>query len=908
MQKINFNDNWLFTLDSSLDAYNAYGFGKYAEAKGAGARFYDYANWQKVTLPHDWAVSMPKETEGNTSTGARLITHYMRYMTEEKTDLPGVENIGWYRKDFKLGEEYIGKRVFLELEGVFRDSIVWVNGAYIDRHTSGYTGIVYDITDHLYFDEDNSIAVRVDSEQFEGWWYEGAGIYRNVNLYVAEPVYFKIHNAFVKSTTDGAVSASAILVNDTDSDVCESITATVKNKNGYTVCRESIIVSASPYSETEFSVSLNIENPILWDIDNPYLYTLTFNGSDELSVKFGVREFRFDPDLGFFLNGKSVKLNGACVHQDLGGVGVALTDNLQYYKISMLKKMGVNAYRCSHNPPAPALLDACDELGMLVMDEVRMFSTSPEGTRQLVNLILRDRNHPSVILWSVGNEDFTVHDSKKSSEIAAKMCRIIKSLDDTRPTTYGGCNGPNFIGANGAVDIRGINYIRNGPRGWVDEYHKDHPTQPMLGSEETSYVLSRGEAKNNFGMGVIDCTGDVTMPWASTPKGWMKFYNERPYLAGGFMWTGFDYHGEPNPFCYTNYSSSFGTIDLCGIPKPPFYYYKSQWIDEPVLKILPHWNYSEGEEAMVLVYTNCDSVTISLNGRKIGEYSVLPMEFIKVSLPFEAGTVTATGMRGGVEYTDSITTSGDTSALTVRDELLANNIGDIGIVEIAGVDNAGVFCPLASDEIYIEAADGEIVGVCNGDPADPYFEQLTAKEEYFELKNFEHNGENYKIAPKAKNTKFIRRDYLEYEPADEYFCDDYRVIACFSGDTRPSEKHEYTTVFNCDSSMQYIEIERIGSVAEIYLNGKKIGDNIRSDRDDSIKHNRPYRFYADFKNGKNEIKILATLPGGSVDPFSGYVRVGKTVKPGYTVKLHYGLARVFVRNTTAKGLRIGLKK
>ena len=484
MKKLNFNKNWLFKLENDLEAFNEYGFRKYNAAVGAANRFYKYSNWEKIDLPHDFAVSLQKTLDANVFAGGFPNTHADRFRSLGKSNAEKVFNIGWYRKEFTLGEEYRGKRLFIEFEGIFRDAMIWVNGTYMTRHTSGYNSLIFEITDHIRVNEENSIAVRVDSDQVEGWWYEGSGIYRNVNLYVAESIYFKPRKTFVRTDMEGRVNADAVLVNDTAEDIEKTVLAQIIDKSGKIVAESSANVTVEAYEESFFNVKMKVDSPELWNIDEPNLYTFRITVCDEVEdASVGFRSFRFDADKGFFLNGRHIKLRGACVHQDFGGVGVALTDNLQYYKIKKLKEMGVNAYRCAHNAPSPALLRACDELGMLVMDETRLFGSSPEAIDQLTNVVERDRNHACVFIWSIGNEEFDVQNLDWGRKLAEKAVRITKKLDDTRLTIYSGNNGDNFVGANGATDVRGINYIHNGSASWVEKYHADHPEQPIIGSE-----------------------------------------------------------------------------------------------------------------------------------------------------------------------------------------------------------------------------------------------------------------------------------------------------------------------------------------------------------------------------------------------------------------------------------------
>ena len=907
MKKSNFNKNWLFTYGSNIEAFCNFGFGKYSEATGPAASVYDYSNWERIDLPHDFAVSLPKSHKANTMAGGRPVSHFARFYTEERTGLQDseIENIGWYRKTFTVGEHMRGRRVFVEFEGVFRDSTVWVNGVYIDRHTSGYTGFIYEISDHLIFGEENSIAVRVDSDQPEGWWYEGAGIYRNVYMWVGESLYIKHESVTVKSSVEGNVRASCVIVNDTEVEVTECPTFKITDSCGNQVASVERRVTIPAYSECEVVAELKIDSPRLWDLTDPHLYTLTVSATDEAEEKFGIREAIFDPERGFLLNGNPVKIRGACVHQDLGGVGIALTDNLNRYKIAKLKEMGVNAYRASHNPPSPALLRACDELGMLVMDEVRMFGTSPEALRQMESLVRRDKNHPSVVIWCIGNEEFSVHNSEWSYRLAEKAQRLLKRLDDTRPVTYGGCNGGNFTGANGAVEVRGINYIHNGPDGtWIDRYHNNHPTQPIVGTEETSYVLSRGGTVNDLGSSMLDCTADVTMMWASTPKGWVKYMEKRPYFSGAFMWTGFDYRGEPNPFVYTNFSSSFGTIDLSGMPKPPFYYYKSWWTDETVLKLTPHWNYKTGETASIIIYTNCDEVTLYLNDKEIGKYCVEYLDDIRVKIPFEEGTLRAVGIRNSVEYTDSLTTHKETVKIKSRVELACEGDEDISIVELTGIDGCGSICATASDMLEVEMpeGEGEIVGVCNGDPKDTYCEKPAFFEKSLLVKAFNKDGKLFCVPDKAQNERKSRIDYIEYRPNEKGYDDDYRIVAIFKDEECERHTEIYTTTLTDVEDYEYIELERFGTVCEVYLNGELIGSNKRAPRNPSTRYTRPYRFYANFKNGENTLEIRAIRELVGAPAFSGYVKLGKRVASPIRIPLHYGKARVFLKSAHPEDL------
>ena len=911
MKKIRFNSDWSFTLGNHIDEFCTLGIDKYSDAAGAAARFYDYNNWEKVDLPHDWALMLQKDREANPFAGAYPNTHYHRFAAERHSNVENVYSIGWYRKQFDYDPAWADKRVFIEFEGVFRDATVWCNGVYLDRHMSGYTGFALELTDHLVSGVDNSIAVRVDSEHPEGWWYEGAGIYRNVHLLVGEPVYIKRNQTVVRTQLEGTVFVSAVLVNDTGDAKTRPIRWRICDEEGVEVACAEGSASLTPYGETAVQTQLRIAEAKLWSVDSPNLYTLELHVGDEIeTVSFGVRTVHFDAERGFLLNGQPLKIHGADMHQDFGGVGVALTDNLNEYRIRCLKEMGVNAARFHHALSA-SLLDICDRLGMLVMDETRLFGTSPEAVRQLTDIIESDRNHPCVFIWSMGNEEFSIQNDPWSARLMEKMTRIVKTLDPTRPVTYAGCNGLDFTGANSVAEVRGVNYIRNGSDGhWLDQYHKEHPTQPIIGTEEGSYVLSRGGAVNDLGSGKLDALGNVTMPWGSTPKGWVKFFEERDYLPGSFLWTGFDYRGEPNPFYYENAASSFGTIDLCGMEKPPFYYYKAWWTDEPVLKLAPHWNHKAGEMVTVGVFTNCERITLSINGKVIETRTVERFDAPQFTLPFEPGVLCVEGVRSGVLLRDELITSGQTAQVRVTPILNAKSEADIAIYELNAYDENGVFCPLASEEVEIGIENGRIVGVGNGDPSCMDAEQNLPQEKAIFLRSF--NGEQgvYHVPEKAANTLRARYDWLEMECGQSGaagFEDDYRIVAKFGYTLTSAQKKEYIARISCAEKYEYIEFERLGCRAEVFLNGAKIGDNERIHGRQANNAIRPYRFYGGFMPGENEIRVVALHDESDPPVISGYVKVGRRVDKPWKVRLHYGKARVFVKTATMDETKLSIK-
>lgn len=898
MKRTLLNECWEFLLGNDLSTFPLDGFKKCSAAEGPAERLLEYNHWERIDLPHDWAIALPKSPEADHWLGGRNKTHFHNGMTERHSDAERVDNIGYYRKNLPWDPAWEGKRIFLEFEGVFRDAEFWVNGVYMDRHLSGYTGFLFEITDQLLPDETNSIAVRVNADQPEGWWYEGAGIYRNVWLLVGEPAYLKPYETVVTATLDGAVHASAILVNDTAEPVSKTAVWEVCAPDGAIVASAESTVTAPPYGEGATEADLQVADPLLWHVDRPHLYTLTLRVGDEAtSERFGFRSFRFDPDEGFFLNGAPLKLYGACVHQDFGGVGVALSDNLNRYKIAKLKEMGINAYRTSHHAPSPSLLRACDELGMLVMDETRTFGTSPEALRQLESLVKRDRNHASVFLWSIGNEEFSIQNTDWGRRMAVKATRIVNALDPTRTVTYGGNNGLHYEGINGGVPVRGVNYLRCGK---IDQYHREHPEQPIIGTEESSYVLSRGDVVNDPASGRIDSTGAVTMGWGSTPKGWLKHVESRPWYAGGFLWTGFDYRGEPSPFPEIAFSSYFGTIDLCGMEKPPFYYYKAWLGKEPVLRLLPHWNGTEGETVTVSTFTNCESVTLTLNGRVIGTKTVERYDAPVWELPFEAGTLVAEGVKGGRIYRDELRTAGKTAEIRITPVLPAETAGDVAVYELSGFDRDGVPCLAASDAVTLSAVGGRIVGVGNGDPLDEGYEQKPRVEEARYLRIFGSEDGLYPVPQRMPNTEkqnawsASARDILYREEAsdcDPMFEDDYRVIIKSEKIVQEPQEYVYSTRFSGAEGFRYVEFERLHGAVTVELDGTVLGDNLKG----LSRENRPYRFYADFTEGTHTLTVRTLLSDGTRGAMSGYVKLGREKVEPWTVRLHYGKARVFVR-------------
>jgi beta-galactosidase len=583
------------------------------------------------------------------------------------------------------------------------------------------------VTDFANYGGRNVLVVRVDATLGEGWFYEGAGIYRHVWLVKSHALHAPRSGLLVRAEPDGAganVIVTTELLNEDGSARRCRIAASVLDAEGRQVAQTSAGAAVAAWGSASVESRMRIESAQLWSIETPHLYYLrtdvVLDGAvvDSIITPFGVRSIRFDPEQGFFLNGKAVKLKGVCCHQDHAGVGAALPDALQDFRIRKLKEMGVNAYRASHNPPTPELLDACDRLGMVVIDETRPMSSHPEGLSQLERLVRRDRNHPSVILWSIGNEEQAQQGTERGARIARTMKRLVNRLDPTRLVTAA-MDGAFGEGISPVLDVLGFNYRTH----LMEDYHRRFPNQPILGSETGSTVSSRGAYVRDNARHILPAYDREHPWWATTAEFWWNIVADRPYIAGGFIWTGFDYRGEPTPFnLWPSNSSYFGVMDLCGFPKDNFYYYQAWWTEQPVLHLFPHWNWAgkEGQEIEVWCHTNLDRVELYLNGAAVGARDVTRNRHVEWRVPYAPGVLEARGYKGGrLVLTHRRETTGAAARIVLsadRAQLSAD--GEDALVIAAEMQDArGRVVPTADNQIRFSlSGPAAVIGVGNGDP------------------------------------------------------------------------------------------------------------------------------------------------------------------------------------------------
>ncbi len=720
------DDDWQFSLghatDTSKDFNHATGYFSYLTKTGFGdgpaSPAFDDRTWRTVDLPHDWAVEVPFDSNGSHSHGYKAVGP--RFPEN---------SVGWYRKQIQINEEDLGQKIFVTFDGIYRDADVFINGFFVGNEPSGYLGQHYDVTDYLNYGETNILVVRVDASMEEGWFYEGAGIYRHAWLEKKDPVHFVKDGVWINpQEVQGkwSIQMQSEVQNQEREAKLIKIDYTVVDAEGQPILsKTSEPHLLSPGATITDHTTIDFENtPRLWDIEDPYLYKLKAeikiatekNPVDSYQSSMGIRTTVWDPDLGFFLNGKAIKLVGSNNHQDHAGVGAAIPDSLQEWRIEQLKTMGNNIYRASHNPMTPELLVACDRLGMLVIDETRLMGINDYHLSQLTRMVRRDRNHASIILWSLGNEEWGIEGNIKGARITQTMQDFCHRLDPTRYTTVAISGG--WGGVSHTVQVAGVNYIGQAD---PDQQHKDYPEQIILGTEETTTQQTRGIYVRNDERCFLPPLEDGSSK-GNCEIGW-KYYAERDWGAGVIFWTGFDYRGEPTPFAYPAINSQFGILDTCGFPKDSFYYLKSWWTDEPVLHLFPHWNWKgrEGESIEVRLHSNCRSAELFLNEHSLGSKTMELNGHLTWDVPYQPGTLKVIGTwEDGSERTTVVATTGEPHhiKLSVDRTELTPDRNEVAMVTVKVVDAKGRGVPNAENAIQFEIEGvGKIIGVGNGNPS-----------------------------------------------------------------------------------------------------------------------------------------------------------------------------------------------
>ena len=712
--------------------------GSYGNEPGIGLA-YDDTSWRSVDLPHDFAIESEFDQKYNIGHG------YVPMGT------------GWYRRQFVIPAEDRGRKIFVEFEGAFRDMTLYVNQFIAGRHESGYGTIRFDITDFLNYGSNNVLAVRVDGSQPEGWWYEGTGIYRHVWMIKTSRVYIPFGGIHVQSWFNADPEECKPFLVDVPGSLCRiRVKTVVSNSNGgpeQVKVRIRLLAPDGSFltggedsrkitgvNEETFSVMTEIEAPRLWALDTPWLYTAVVevmvgdHTVDRLEEIFGIRTIRFDPGKGFFLNGKPLKIKGAANHYDHAGVGSAVPDMVNEFRIRRLKEFGFNAYRASVKPCSPAFLDACDRLGMLVLEEPRTFAGNEQAYQDIRRLVLRDRNHPSIILWGFANEETNLFNTPQGAMITKTTAALFHSLDPTRPTTTARNCGYDQDHAE-AVDVLGYNYHWDQ---W-DINHERFPDKPVIETEMASTYTTRSV--------YFDETDRGRLVEYDRPNFWIRKtftreevtrQMERQWMSGGFIWTGFDYRGEPTPFHEKGWRGSgrtekvpmvvschFGTFDLCGFPKDEAYYYKSWYQEDPVLHVFPHWNWAgkEGMEITVAVYSNMDQVDLLVNGSSAGCQTMQKLGMLEWKVPYQPGHIEAVGYQNGKEVLrQRRETTGCAAAVHLLPEngsQIRANREDVAIIRVTTVDSKGRFVPNANNMIKFHTRGAiRILGAGNGDPAD----------------------------------------------------------------------------------------------------------------------------------------------------------------------------------------------
>ena len=733
-ETIRFNEGWKFAFGHAADATKDFGCGteyfnyltkaNSIHNEGPYCKKFDDSQWQSVQLPHDFVTLLGFDRKASHSHGYKTVGY--RYPEH---------SVGWYRKQFNIPKEDLGRHIMLRFDGIFRNATVWFNGFYMGTEPSGYSSQVYDVTDYVNYGGDNLICVRADASLEEGWFYEGAGIYRDVWLEKMAMQHVAPFGTFVYAELQSPYQSASIHL---EPEVANSALTTagceirhqLLDAEGHEVAHTSAETLSLEAKQTGSNHQvMTLQNPHLWSPEHPYIYkvltTVSVGGKviDQYTTNTGIRSIAFDADRGFLLNGKPLKLKGVNMHQDHAGVGAAIPDALLSWRIRQLKQLGCNAYRSSHNPMTPALLDICDREGILVIDENRLMGINDEHLRLLERMIKRDRNHPSVILWSDGNEEWGLENNEQGIRVAASMRAFTRRLDPTRPSTVANAGGTQLLKS---LDVVGYNYIMQNN---VENRRREHPEWKIVGTEETTGCGTRGiyfndpQQPGHMPSMNYRQPADTKHPYENViERGW-QFYADHDWASGIFYWTGFDYRGEPNPLSYPAVISEFGILDYCGFPKDETWYLKSWWTEEPVLHIFPHWNLQghEGESVEIWAYSNCDEVELSVNGRSLGRKPMPRNGHLKWEAVYQPGSLKAVGYKNGKKIlTQTLHTTGKVARMQLaadRQQIAADG-RDVSVVTVSILDSKGRVVPDACPVLKLRLqGEGHILGVGNGNPS-----------------------------------------------------------------------------------------------------------------------------------------------------------------------------------------------
>ena len=709
---------------------------KALSGENAGKEIYHLAEelepgWQKVDLPHDWTACQSYSSEEDGSSGYH-----------ERGE-------GWYRKKFRVSSTWLQQRVYLELEGVMRDASVWLNGCYLGNHFSGYTGFELDLTEYLQNDceKENVLLIRANNRVQEGWWEEGGGIYRNVWLKTCPAFHFQRHGIFVYTSQlerDSArIAVEGTVKNESDLKINLFMRHTLINEKGERVEESTGSLLCDPLETATRKWEMKVVHPQLWEEKRPYRYTLlsilsddTGNILDQWETKFGIRTLEYRED-GLYWNGRLTELKGVCEHQDFAVVGAALTKDLLRYKLCVLQEMGANALRCAHHAASPELLELCDELGILVLNENRHFEATKEGIEDLRELVLGSRNHPCVFMWCLENEEF-ITAGPIGEKILKRLMQYTRKYDPTRQITIAGQFSKENFQYMKLPDVTGFNYDYDDAQKLLDRY----PHQPVMATESVSFASTRGEyedspekgycssydsgsyylklmkmADENVDFGTLGGALGTMDEGGHLPFSWMHYRYHLPRLGGVFLWTGFDYRGEPFPWYWPSKSSQYGACDRCGFPKDAFYYWQSVWTEKPMIHILPHWNWKDrkGQTVAIEVYSNCEEVEVLVNGKTAGKKAHQRGSITQFEVPYYPGRVEAVGYQEGIPQVQyQVSTAGKPCAVKVRQRFSGEKQL---LLEAQIVDEQENICPWAQNELHIEITAGKLYGAANGDPS-----------------------------------------------------------------------------------------------------------------------------------------------------------------------------------------------